>query len=418
MYLVILLTVIIGNLDFHLNMRRFQTLIHPLLFGALLVWALFIFTSFSISALGHILALPVGIYAFGKAMKEKNRWPNFLSAHALILFVIVGIISVLLNLENHATPINAIFKLKYFFIAWLLLFALSFEFKTITEKEWRLLFNIFNISTAVASFVGIVALYTGHNYLRMKSACHVDRACGMYGMYMSYAYGIALVIVLQMGALLHRHNRLVNLKALLPSLIINLVGCYLSYTRGAWIGVLVAIPFFFLHKNPKRFFSAVISLVILSTLLFFVVPKIKDTFTSSSRVYSTETRMTLYQAALIGFKQSPIIGLGHRNFEPHSAKIMEQNQMSRSFQGHAHNNFLEALASTGIFGFLALLFFHIFWFMEGLKRKDIFASITPAFVFALFVMGQFQYTLGDGENLFLIMLYYLISNIKTGEQHD
>jgi O-antigen ligase len=73
---------------------------------------------------------------------------------------------------------------------------------------------------------------------------------------------------------------------------------------------------------------------------------------------------------------------------------------------------LEHLASTGILGFLAMLLFHLFWLIEMVKRKDLIGQITIGFIVSLFVSGQVEYTLGDGETLFFLMFVYSWSQIS------
>src|SRR5690606_13348736 len=80
-----------------------------------------------------------------------------------------------------------------------------------------------------------------------------------------------------------------------------------------------------------------------------------------------------------------------------------------SFTGHAHNNYLEHLATTGILGLWCLLSFHFFWGLESYRRQDPLAKLALPLVVSLSFSGLFQYTFGDGENLFFIMACYALS---------
>ena len=76
--------------------------------------------------------------------------------------------------------------------------------------------------------------------------------------------------------------------------------------------------------------------------------------------------------------------------------------------GHAHNNFLEHLASTGILGGLAFVLFCLLWMIDSYRRKDVIGEIIFPVTISFMVSGMVQYTFGDGENLFLLMLLWAI----------
>jgi O-antigen ligase len=76
-------------------------------------------------------------------------------------------------------------------------------------------------------------------------------------------------------------------------------------------------------------------------------------------------------------------------------------------RGHAHNNYLEALASTGIFGGLAFLAFCVYWTGEALRSR--YAFIFVPLIAAFLVSGLFTNTFFDSETLNCILLLYLFS---------
>ncbi len=389
-------------------------------YAALIVWAICIFTSFSISAIGHILLFIPAIYFTYKLLNKDRATLKFkipFSTWALLALIIVGIISVLMNFNDIAKPLKNIFKLKYFLIGILAIPAYIYSFKNyIDEKKIRLIINIFLITTALATISGLIGLFSGFNPLRFKGACHESRACGMYGMYMTYGYGIQYVVILLAGMALFRKklDKFFSTKILIASLVINFTGLYLSYTRGAWIGTLCAIPFFFWYKNKKIFLVTILSMIILSAGIFFSVPKVKDVFLGKSRQESNLVRISQYKTAIKVFEEKPLFGIGYRNFEPNVEKYKKKYSIEyQEFNGHGHSNFFEHLASTGVFGLIALLLFHIFWFFETTKVADEVGAITTAFIISLFVSGQFQYTIGDGENIFLIMAVYMLFQVYS-----
>ncbi len=394
---------------------NFNNLALQLSFASLVVLSFATFTSLSISAGAHIFVLIPGIYFFIKHFKEKRQLPW--SAKVLFLLFVTVVASVLFNADIIDRPIKNILKGKYFLFA--LFFLVSFKelFKNyLTEKKIKVLLWLFLVATSLASLSGIIALYTGFNPIKFKEACHATRACGVYGMYMTYGYGISLFMVLLSGAMLYKDKFLkyVPMWLLSSAFIINLAGLYLSYARGGWLGYLAALPFFFIKKNLKVFAGVIIGGVLLLGGTMLASQSVRDMFFKRSQ--SNQTRIYFFQTAYEAFKMKPVLGWGFRNYEPNSKKIKEmRNIPEASLGGHAHNNMLEHLASTGLLGFLLVGFFHIFWFLEMWRREDWIGDMILPFVVSFSVSGLFQYTFGDGENLFLITAIYALSLIPPAK---
>ena len=342
---------------------------------------------------------------------------NFkLSGSAWVLLGVIGIAVLSIIVNDVPNAMRIILKLRYFLIGILMIFALEAWFKENTSvQKIKWIIYLFLICATIASLSGLVAKYAGYNYLKMKPACHADRTCGMYGMYMTYAYGMQFFLIINLALIIFYKKLLVklNLPFLLIVFLINGVSFYLSYARGAYLGFLAAIPFFFLRNNVKRFTWVGVGLVFIAMIGFLAVPQFRETFTDHNRLKSNDQRISQYKVAWRAGLSNPFFGLGYRNFEPQSGKLKAKWGIEYpEFIGHAHNNFLEHLASTGFIGFFLLILFHIFWFIESYQRKDPLGDCSIAFVVALTLSGMVQYTIGDGENVLLIMMFYAITQMR------
>ena len=379
---------------------------------SLFMLAIGLFTSITISALSHIFIIFPALYFTSINFKFKHLSRSWMTLFILILIIFFSIFS---NWENIQNPVGKLFKVKYFLLALLGVFAYQSTFLNyLDDRMKKEILRVFLLLTTLATLSGIIALYSGFNFISWKIACHPNRACGLFGMYMTYGYGIGLFMILITGILIHRKkfSHLISMPFIVLVWIINLTGLILSYSRGAWVGFIVAIPFFFL-KSRKSFYTSLAVMGFIIILLFSFSIKVQKTFFDNDRQQSNLRRISLWRAGLKAFHENPLLGKGFLNFEAESKNIKERYDLSlKKFGGHAHNNFIEYLASTGILGLLMLFLFHLFWFMEVYKRKDIVSNIVLPFVVALFVSGQFQYTLGDGENLFLIMIVWTLSQIN------
>ena len=202
-------------------------------------------------------------------------------------------------------------------------------------------------------------------------------------------------------------KKFINLNFLYIVFALNLLGLYTTYTRGAALAFLAAAPFSFFKKNKKLFVIVLISLTILGFGAYKLAGK------AVIRPLSEIERTSQWKAAIAGFKERPVFGLGYLNFEKMSTGLKKKyNIEAVYFGGHAHSNYFEALASTGIIGFIFFMGWQILWFFEMLKRDDIVAKIGLPFIIAFVVSGLTQATFTLGANLFLIMPFYALTQIN------
>jgi len=381
-------------------MNRTDEIFYKVTYASLLVLAAGIFTSLSFSALAHILMLPSGTYFLVKFFKENRPFKIKVSVISLAIMALFCMFSVLTNWQEMENPIQNLLKTKYFVFAILSYFSFNYFKKNYAkDKHWKVILNLFLISTSIATISGLIGLWSGFNPLKFKDACHPTRACGLYGMYMTYGYGISLFMVLVTGLTLYkeRFKSYIIPWLLYAALFINGLGLIFSFARGAWLGFVIAVPFLLFKDHKRKFLiGSLVGALILGLSVAFV-PKVQKVFLK--RQGSNEQRIDFYQAAYYAFKENPILGLGYRNFEANSKAIKKKYDIgSQHFAGHAHNNALEHLASTGGLGLLAFIIFCLLWLKESYKEP-----IIISFVISFLVSGMVQYTFGDGENLFLIL---------------
>ncbi len=137
---------------------------------------------------------------------------------------------------------------------------------------------------------------------------------------------------------------------------------------------------------------------------------------------SNISRIALWRAGLLIFKDHPIVGVGDIDL----AVLYKQYKRSfdKEIQGHMHNNFIHLLATLGIIGFLAVLFLFIKIFTIHLKnyfslRGEPFAAsyalgAAGSFI-AFLVAGLTEWNFGDYEIITTIwfMLALSIAFVKN-----
>ncbi len=377
-----------------------------LIFGSLVALAVSLVTSTSLLALSHILILIPLLYFLNKT--HYTEFPK--SAWALLVLALFIILSVVFTQDIAMSGYKPISKVKYFLFGFFMIAPYSFYFKNhITNKKIAFLVYAIGVATSVASIAGYIGMRTGYNYVSMRSV-NTDRNAGLSGMVLNYAHNLAYFQILLLGLIIYKKeiNQFINEKFLYFIFVLNLLGLYFSYTRGAIIALLAGIPFYFYKKNKVKFLRGFGLLIILGSIIYFA------SGSSLIRTGSDNERLSQWKAALYAFKERPIWGYGYLNFERYSVSIKEKYNIGQlQFGGHAHNNFLEMLASTGILGFLAFVTWLFFWVREMYERNDLAARLCFPFIVTFVVSGLTQSTISLGINLFFIMAVYAIGQASA-----
>lgn len=386
------------------------------------IWCivLFSFVSLSASALSHILIIiPIflSLYMLFKNGEKIEFSKSMIFLGVMIFFCILSVVMAP-DIENKFKQAS---KVKYFLIGMLAVFPYRNLFKIFKREQAKNMFNVFLVLIAIGNIAGIHALFDGFHYLRWKDASDGNRAAGMYGMAITYGYGIEYVVIILTSLAVNfwgKLDQLVNKKLFVFALITCYLGMYFSYTRGALLAFIVSIPFLFILTKKKLFkisMAAGVALVIVITAIVFSISNGNKSFGNNRFLLSAQNksnliRISIYETVWEAFKEKPLIGWGFRNFEKNSFEIKRRHDIEYAdFGGHAHNNYLEILAGSGIFAFLSLLAFLGYWWREVWTRADDFTIILIPFLVSFLFSGLFQNTITDGENMFVIMFIYTVS---------
>lgn len=377
-----------------------------MIYGSLMVLAIGLVTSTTILALSHILMFVPALYFLPRA--NYKEFPK--SAWALLALIIIIALSVVLNQDIAVKGIKPLFKIKYFLFGFISIAPLRWYFSNyLDDKKISCLLYALCISTTIATLSGLCGSWFGFNPVLMKAAELGGRNGGLFGMVMNYAHNMSFFLLIVAGLIVYRDQskKFINTKFLIFVLLVNLIGFYVSYTRGAWLAFAFSFPFFFIKTNKKFFWASLVFLILSGTSAYFLAGK------KVIRPQSEHERIGQWKAALYAFKERPLFGYGYLNFESHSVDIKKRyNLGSLNFASHAHNNVLEMLGSTGFLGFSSFFLWLLFSFTNYLKRDDLPAKIGLSLLVAFFVGGMTQSTISLGINLFFIMAFWVLTAVE------
>jgi len=219
------------------------------------------------------------------------------------------------------------------------------------------------------------------NYIR--SYLRVLPWLGQHPIYVGLFIGISIINLFSQSYRIYKKE--VIYSSLSTFLIIFLTSTLFIISNKGTIFSLILIGFFiYLFKSKNKIQSFIISFIILSTFLSFILftPRINNRFKELIKLEtysiqnidinnSSQIRIAIWKTSIDNIKKAPIFGYGIGDV---------QSALNRSYNNHypfllkdiynSHNQYLGIWLSTGIVGLLFFLYFLYYNFKIGLNNKD------------------------------------------------
>jgi putative inorganic carbon (HCO3(-)) transporter len=211
-----------------------------------------------------------------------------------------------------------------------------------SERDVRTMIGTLLLSSLIPLTVGLVQIHSNINlfFFAFEPSFRVHATLTHPN---AYAFYLVMMAVLSISVYLHQSSEghKLWLRFLIPLLVFSLV---FTYTRGAWIGLVIAV--FCLGVLGKRTLLVVGPLALYGILLAF--PLISQRFESILnpdlfRYDSLTWRLRLWGATIPYFFVHPLFGGGLGTFQ------LVSYQVDNWFAA-AHNDYLRILVETGLVG--------------------------------------------------------------------
>lgn len=297
------------------------------------------------------------------------------------------IMSMIVHFES-GRNLNYIYQeMKYLPICFLSVFAFREVFKD--GEKGRVLINFALVCCSLGTLYGLLAMWLGYYPIENIKVLAGNRNNGPDNYLMVYSPILAHFMVIITGMFIYRKKigNYVGVKWIVLHWVINFVGLFYTYTRGAWLAFLFAIPFFFVGKGKKYFLKAVAGSVVVLCVGILVSPTAKRRFFNSNG--SNNQRIALMKAGVEAIKEKPLLGWGYQNFKKNSIELMKKYGIDYPWQNKmpVHNNLMEYTIAFGVLGFVFLLAFHLFWAREALSGISPYGNISFVFIVSVFIFG-------------------------------
>jgi O-antigen ligase len=360
----------------------------------------------------------------------KNNKNFMLFIYIVVAYFFIKFFSILINqccFEDASQMYAKYSKILYLIPFILLLKYLRFDFDTFSRFLLAISYIMVLMAFLEIYFIGI-AEYHGVVFSEIGE--------------LAWFVGTILfsTIILSFYYLYNKNYKLglqfVTLSMLLFVLLIltNVRGYWLSFLITLFILMVAAIPLFDLRLRKYGF-----SLIVFFIALIFVVlsfdNKISNRISSATKDFqmissgdytgSIGQRLFMFNVALEGIKEKPLIGLGESNYKPYFANLYEINKDSEyskvysliSGYQHVHNQYLMDFWMMGVFGFLlliVLLLYPLYFFIKNItnSNNNVIAFLGMSFLISsmgIFMSGAIL-TYSHGFVFFffwLVMICYL-----------
>jgi len=223
---------------------------------------------------------------------------------------------------------------------------------------------IFLFSAGLAAISGITQLFWGVDFLRgreiliMKGGFQAITSsfnhCNGFGAYLIIPFSLCLAFLKAPRRLIPEQYYLVLFLGVILAFCI-----FHTYSRGTWIGVLVALITMLIISRK----SSVIFSIIIITGILLTISASRQVLFSIFQTGGDADRFKYWQAAIAMFKENPFLGKGLGTFMANFSSYMPVLNIS-----YAHNCFLQILAESGIFSLFAFLGFVFSVLCAGIKK--------------------------------------------------
>ena len=360
----------------------------------------------------------------------------FVSTMVSLLLLICTALSLFLKVA-----INKNFKLKYFKTnAWVLVFALVIGICAVTsisleesrniallmiafvlsyfvvintienKKQFKFILYVFSIAAVITAFYGLYQYMFGDLYSQawLDKEMFEDIKMRVYSTFENpNVYGEYLILAIPIiVGLLWTEKGIFKKLFWLGSLGVTMLALALTFSRGCWLGIILAIGLLAIMIDRRFILLGIVALLFLP----FVLPEsIINRFLSIGNMGDSSTSYRVYiwmgTLAMLADYWFSGIGLGITSFNT-IYPIYSYNNISAP---HSHNLYLQLVVEFGIVGliiFLGMLYnFYKETIISICKKKNILTSSLIAGVSGFMLQSMFDHT---WYNYRVVLIFWII----------
>ncbi|MCD6098557.1 O-antigen ligase family protein [bacterium] len=253
-------------------------------------------------------------------------------------------------------------SIRSFANEWMVLAILSGIATRWTEKRRRFALYLLFVILSIVSVYAAWQFFSGVDLYRarmLEPAGSFFIATGVFGQHLTFGTMYMMLALFAFGIFASEG------RFSFPSGILATVSVVVSFARSAWLGFVAGIvSLAFCKKRKVAFLFFILFLV---AVLIFLFPSLRERVMDLHfGEVAVESRITLLRTAFNMFKAHPFFGIGAGNFSTYFDEFYAGGVYDNTC--HPHNDYLNILASGGIFTFVPFISIFILFFVLILRR--------------------------------------------------
>src|SRR3972149_3862174 len=280
-------------------------------------------------------------------------------AKPFLAFILIALVSLTFS-TNRAVGFTEWLRLLSFFTIYVLAAECLKE-----KKHFSQLIAAIFISVLLPSTIGFYQVFTGTGNLATPG---FNRITGTFVHPNQFAHYLLLIVTLAAIFIFESRKPLVKIGMFLLSVAVSVL-LFNTYTRGAWLGLILVLCLLGILKYRKLLFLTPVMLLVVAIISpSFIAQRFADL--RDPNPYgpgnSMAARVEIWKETYPLFAKNPLIGNGWgRSILYGRAKILTKTGLSNIALSEqpTHNDYLRLLAETGILGFGAY-----FWLLFAVSR--------------------------------------------------
>lgn len=295
---------------------------------------------------------------FGLSRIGGAEWP-------LGLYVLIVICGFIFNAPKEAPWHESLLRFTWIFNLYILTFAF-----TLSAPRTERILQFLSVIILPPTIYSLISYYHGVDLITGRDNARIT---GLVNSSTYHAHGNAVIFVFLTSLLVFAYRKLSVAWQFVCSVSIVLLGTsiFLTLTRGIWLSIAISAVLMASFIRWKRAFKLLFFLGILFSGLYWTFAGVRDRMAVPvGRDGSASERVNLLKVNYQMWREYPWLGIGHgenirRNREYWDRP--EWNMPQGYITSHAHNQYLNVLATTGVFGFIAFMCFFSFFLIKNIK---------------------------------------------------
>ena len=279
---------------------------------------------------------------------------KFATRYASILLLLAGLfVWVIVSLVS--SPLEKSLEMQVGYMRWALLvplLALSLRIAFESREFERRLVQVWMLCFAITALYAVLQFFTGWDFVRpgrdlvKPQGGGIFKAVGFFSFSLTYAYVIGQSFLALLPSAMGFKSRALTM----GFVVLGSMAVLASMSRGAWVAACLAILFyvFFVRRKWVIPVALVMFAVIRTTMMMNegLAKKFDSIVTQSD--HSSAVRRHIWAGYWEMFKDHPIVGVGLLEGDRLLPEYYSRLAIEEKFVSHAHNNYLQFLAGSGI----------------------------------------------------------------------